>query len=105
MGKRISDKEIKDCYPSEWNEDKLQWYVEKARKELAEPEVIIYCCAECGDYDCGGIKVKIDKTDEAFLWTFTQEDRYLTFEFEKYQYFELFQTMPGSWKRRPGIGR
>lgn len=90
IGKTISDKEIRQVYPYEWSDEEFQWYLEKAREEIADPEVIIYCCAECGDYDCGGIKAKIDKTDNAFLWTITEESKSLTFEFDKYQYFELF---------------
>ena len=90
IGKTISDKEIRLVYPSEWSDNEFQWYLEKTREELADPEVIIYCCAECGDYDCGGIKTKIDKTDNAFIWTTTEEDKRLTFEFDKYQYFDLF---------------
>lgn len=90
LGKAISDKEIRQVYPSDWSEDEFQWYLEKEREELADPEVIIYCCAECGDYDCGGIKAKIDKTDNLFVWTITEEDKRLKFEFDKYQYFDLF---------------
>jgi hypothetical protein len=92
LGKAISDKEIRQVYPLEWSDDEFQWYLEKEREELSDPEVIIYCCAECGDYDCGGIKAKIDKSDISFLWTFSQEDKHLRFEFDKYQYFDLFDT-------------
>ena len=90
IGKTISDKEIRKVYPSEWGDEEFQWYLEKTREELAEPEVIIYCCAECGDYDCGGIKAKIDKTDNSFVWTIIEGNNRLTFEFDKYQYFDLF---------------
>jgi hypothetical protein len=90
IGKTISDKEIRQVYPSEWCDTEFQWYLEKTREELADPEVIIYCCAECGDYDCGGFKAKIAKTDNAFVWRITEEDKSLTFEFDKYQYFDLF---------------
>ena len=90
MEKNISDKEIRQVYPSEWSNKEFQCYLEKTRQKLADPEVIIYCCAECGDYDCGGIKAKIDKTDNAFVWTITEEDKRLKFEFDKYQYFDLF---------------
>ena len=90
LGKTISDKEIRQVYPSEWSDSEFQWYLEKTREELSDPEVIIYCCTECGDYDCGGIKTKIDKTESAFVWTITEKNKRLAFEFEKYQYFDLF---------------
>jgi hypothetical protein len=100
LGKSISDKEIRACYPSDWNDDTFQSYLGKVRKELADPEIIIYCCTECGDYDCGGLKVRIDKTDDAFIWTFTQKDERLTFEFDKYQYFDLFQNYARQLERK-----
>jgi hypothetical protein len=90
IGKPISDKEITQVYPREWSDSEFGWYLRKTREELTDSEIIIYCCAECGDYDCGGIKVKIDKTDNAFIWAITEEDKRITFEFDKYQYFELF---------------
>lgn len=90
IGKHVSDKEIRQVYPSEWSDEEFQWYLEKLRQELDDPEVIIYCCAECGDYDCGGIKTKIDKTKNSFIWTITEVEKKLLFEFDKYQYFDLF---------------
>ena len=90
LGKSISDKEIRHVYPFEWSVDEFQWYLDKEREQLSDPEVIIYCCAECGDYDCGGIKAKIAKTDSSFLWTFNHEDKQLRFEFNNYHYFDLF---------------
>jgi len=90
LKKNISDVEIRKAYPAEWSDSEFQWYLEKEREILLDPDVIIYCCAECGDYDCGGIRVKIDKSDDAFIWTFTEGGKRLTFAFDKYQYFELF---------------
>lgn len=90
LGKTISDEEIRRTYPSEWNDKDFQWYLERVRDELSNPEIIIYCCAECGGYDCGGIKAKIEKTENAFVWTFTEEEKQLMFSFDKYQYFDLF---------------
>ena len=88
--KSISDNEIRQAYPSEWSESEFQWYLEKTKEELSDPEVIIYCCAECGDYDCGGIKAKIVKTENTFMWIITEKNKQLTFEFDKYQYFDVF---------------
>lgn len=58
-------------------------------EELNDPEVILYCCAECGDYECGGFKVKVTKTLETFDWTFTNEQDQLVFSFNKYEYFDV----------------
>ena len=90
LGKNISEKEIREMYPAEWSNSEFRYYLEKEREELSDPEIIIYCCAECGDYECGGITVQINKTDDAFVWTIRDEDKHLTFKFDKYQYFDLF---------------
>ena len=90
LGKNISDKEIREMYPAEWSDSEFENYLEKEREELSDPEIIIYCCAECGDYECGGITVQINKTNEAFVWTIGDDDRQLTFKFNKYQYFDVF---------------
>jgi hypothetical protein len=90
LGRSISDEEIREMYPSKWNDKEFQWYLEKTREELSDPEVIIYCCAECGDYDCGGLKAEIKNTEYTFVWAITGESKRLTLEFEKQQYFELF---------------
>ena len=89
LGKTVSDKEIRQVYPAEWSEKEFEWYLAKMRQELSDPEVIIYCCAQCGDYDCGGIWVKIEKTDDAFVWVFANEEKQLNFSFDKYQYFDV----------------
>lgn len=90
LGKNISDKEIREMYPAEWSDSEFENYLEKEREELSDPEIIIYCCAECGDYECGGITVQIDKTNEAFVWTIGDDERQLIFKFDKYQYFDVF---------------
>jgi hypothetical protein len=90
LGKKISDKEIRAAYPPAWSDSEFQPYQEKHQEELSDPEIIIYCCAECGDYDCGGIRIELDKTEHAFIWTITEKNKQLKFEFDKYQYFDLF---------------
>jgi hypothetical protein len=62
----------------------------KYHDELSMPEVIIYGCAECGDYDCGGIRITIDRPDESVAWKILDENKSLVFEFNKYQYFDTF---------------
>ena len=61
LGKNISDKEIRRVFPASWTETEFETYLDKYRDELSNPEIIIYCCVECGDYDCGGISVLINK--------------------------------------------
>ena len=90
LGKSISDKEIRQLYPDNWTDDEFEWYLEKIREELSNPEILIYCCAECGDYDCGGVAITIDKTDNSVVWTISDTDGKLKFEFDKYSYFDLF---------------
>ena len=90
LGKNISDKDIKEMFPAEWTDNEFQNNLENVREELSDPNIIIYCCAECGHYQCGGITVRIKKTDDAFVWTLRNEDKRLTFRFDKYQYFDLF---------------
>jgi hypothetical protein len=90
LGKSISDKEIRQLYPEDWTDSEFQHYLWEMREELSDPEILIYGCPVCGDYECGGIAIKIDKTVDAFVWTIIDEDKRLTFEFDIYQYFDLF---------------
>ncbi|MDF2188529.1 hypothetical protein [Paraflavitalea sp. CAU 1676] len=90
LGKKVADAEIRQIYPGSWTEEEFEWYLEKHREELANPEVLIYCCAECGDYDCGGIAVLIERTDECVRWVINDSGKSLRFEFDKYQYYEVF---------------
>jgi hypothetical protein len=100
--KSISDKEIREVFPADWSESEFQYYLERYHKEISDPNVIIYCCAECGDYDCGGIFTKIEKTDTSFKWTFTEKEKRLSFEFNKYQYFDLFNKYLGQLAHQCG---
>jgi hypothetical protein len=92
LGKKVTDEEIRQVYPSSWTDQEFKWYLEKYREELENPEVLIYCCAECGDYDCGGIAVTIDRTDTCVIWTIkaSDSDNTLKLEFDKYLYFDVF---------------
>jgi hypothetical protein len=92
LGKKVSDKEIREMYSPEMTDNEFQYYLEKAREELTSPNVIIYCCAECGDPDCGGITATIDKTDDAVIWTLTEKKATMKFHFNKYKYFALLNN-------------
>ena len=91
LGKKVTDNEIRMVFPASWTDNEFEYYLEKYRDELSNPEIIIYCCAECGDYDCGGITTSIHNTDNSVVWTITDNDKRLNFEFDKYFYFDALQ--------------
>lgn len=90
LQRKVSDNEIREVYPSSWTDDEFKWYLNKYREELENPEVLIYCCAECGDYDCGGIAVAIKQTENSVVWIITGVNDNLKFEFDKNLYFDVF---------------
>lgn len=90
--KQITEQEIREVFPKDLDKHYLDNGIENYKEELADEEIIIYGCAECGDYGCGGFKVKVDKTDDAFVWTFSDEEKILQFHFDKHQYFKTFDT-------------
>ncbi len=90
--KPITEQDIRDVLPKDLNIHYLDNRIENYKEELADEEIIIYCCAECGDYGCGGFKVKVDKTDDTFVWTYCDEGKMLQFHFDKHQYFTTFDT-------------
>jgi len=92
LGKSISNDDIRKICPPDMSGEDISDYIKQVRDEFADPEVIIYCCAECGDYGCGGVTATINKTDNSFTWTFAGEERKVVFEFDKYQYFSLFNN-------------
>lgn len=83
LGKEVTDKDI---------------YYDKTREELADPKIIIYCCGECGDYDCGGITIVIDRNETSVCWTIVDERGNLSFEFNKHAYFAVFDHYARSLK-------
>ena len=91
LGKKVTDNEIRMVFPASWTDNEFEYYLEKYRDELSNPEIIIYCCAECGDYDCGGITTSIHNTDNSVVWTITDNDKRINFEFDKYFYFDALQ--------------
>ena len=91
LGKIVSDNEIRKVFPASWTDNEFEHYLEKYRDELSNPEIIIYCCAECGDYACGGITISLDKTNSSIIWTISEEDKKLQFEFDKFLYFDILQ--------------
>lgn len=90
--KQISEQEILDIFPKGLDKYYLDHGIEDYKKELADQEIIIYGCAECGDYGCGGYAIKIDKQEELIIWTFNDEGNILQFHFDKHQYFNAFDN-------------
>jgi hypothetical protein len=90
LGELVTDKEIRKAYPPEWTEAEFQWYLERDREELSKKTVIIYYCAECGDYDCGGVSTQIIRAESVVKWLFEEGDRTVSFEFEKSEYYNVF---------------
>jgi hypothetical protein len=89
LHKSVSDEEIRNLYTNLSN-DEFPHYLEKTREELANPEIVIYSCAECGDYDCGGVAITINKTDTSIIWTVLESEKQpLRFEFEQYEYYNV----------------
>jgi hypothetical protein len=90
--KQITEQEIRAVFPKDFDKQFLDNGIENYLEELADEQIIIYGCAECGDYGCGGFKVKVDKTDDSFVWTYSDEGKILQFHFEKNQYFKTFDN-------------
>lgn len=88
LNKEVTDKDIRQIYPASWSDDEFKWYLEKYREELVNPEILIYCCSECGDTDCGGISVKIQRKISSVIWIIQDDKKELYFEFDKYSYFD-----------------
>jgi hypothetical protein len=87
LGKSITEEEIRQASGSSFTKHDLDDY----REELSNPEVLIYCCAECGDYKCGGVTVSILHFDDAVTWKISNGDKSLKFQFAKSSYYDLFK--------------
>ncbi|KAF5035974.1 hypothetical protein DSECCO2_579920 [anaerobic digester metagenome] len=90
--KQITEQEIREAFPKDLDKHYLDDGIENYNEELADEEILIYCCAECGDYGCGGYKVKVDASDDSIVWTYSDEGKILQFHFDKHQYFQTFDT-------------
>jgi hypothetical protein len=89
MGMNISDKEIRRIFPDNWTDKEFENYLQQYRDELANPHVIIYCCAQCGDYDCGGITVLLKEDEQTIRWKMGEDGDGLEFTFAKHLYLEV----------------
>lgn len=88
LNKTITERDFRNMFPSSFDEDKMEVYVDRCRDELSYPEIIIYCCAACGDYECGGVAVTIERDENQVTWVVSDEEVEICFTFDKYQYYE-----------------
>lgn len=86
----VSDDEIAELFPGHIGEKETAQGIKKYREELEDIAVILYCCAECGDYACGGFTVSIGEVADTITWTFGTEGNLLVFQFDRQQYFSIF---------------
>lgn len=86
--KDIKKEDLSNVFPKTLDKRELENCIENYKEELADEEVIVYGCAECGDYQCGGYGVKIDKDNDCFIWKFKNDKETLQFKFNKYEYYE-----------------
>ena len=86
LAKKPTQKELNELFPAPRFDQK------PILEELALDQVLIYCCAECGDYKCGGIFAKISKESDAYSWVFERDGKKLKFNFAADQYEAVLQN-------------
>ncbi len=92
LGKKVSDVEIRALFSHSSAKDSIDYLVSLCYDELADPAIIIYGCAECGDYNCGGVKVTIEKEEDVVKWMVVDEPLMPVFTFNKHVYYEVFSS-------------
>lgn len=90
--KAITEQEIRSVFPKDLDQRLVENGIENYKAELADEEITVYVCAECGDYGCGGYKVKVDKMDDAIVWTCRNDGKILQFYFDINQYHTTFDA-------------
>jgi hypothetical protein len=53
---------------------------------LRLPEILVYCCAECADYKCGGYAIQLEQGPDTIGWKLKSGDKKLQFTFSKKEY-------------------
>jgi len=91
MQKEVTDAEIRKAIPGNFSSKEALQLAKEYLHELKAPEVIIYCCAECGDYYCGGVKVVIDIQETTVTWSVCDMPAPCVFTFDKYQYYRVLK--------------
>lgn len=92
MRMEVTGEQIRKALPDTFTPEDIEELVLQYQEELADPEVIIYGCAECGDYNCGGIKIKIDIQETVVTWSVCDMPVPLIFTFDLYQYYHLLKS-------------
>ncbi len=94
IGKEFTEadlKQVRESFPIGLDANSIEHCLDGIREEIANPEILIYCCAECGDYLCGGVTVNVKIDDDYVTWIFTNESQKLTFQFNKYSYYNTLK--------------
>ena len=90
---------LRSVLSSHLSDDEIEYYIDKYNDELADPQIIIYCCAQCGDYDCGGVTVNVDILENAVRWSIGEENKLLAFEFDKYEYYTCLKRQLAKFQK------
>lgn len=80
LNKKVTDSELENLFPAAHFDQKV------IADELDLDKVLIYCCAECGDYKCGGFFVRISESPESISWTLNHSGKKMEFTFDKSEY-------------------
>ena len=71
--------------------------------ELGLKNPLIYGCKICGDFDCGGIDIKVDSDSNNYYWYFfnerTNEYDNQLFTFSKTEYEGVFKRYLKNWNQ------
>lgn len=79
-GEAISKNALEALFPAAQFDQRPIW------DELKLKKVLLYCCAECGDYKCGGYFVSI-KIDQSMVeWNLDVNGKMFQFRFDKSHY-------------------
>lgn len=95
LGKKFADAdfiELQEGLTTNIDESYVADVIDCVKDELAEPEILIYCCAACGDYLCGGVTVDVCFEEENVTWTFADGESKTVFVFDKYSYLGTLKS-------------
>ncbi len=102
MRMHVTDSDIRRIFPNNSTDNEFKNYLQQYRNELANPCVILYCCAQCGDYDCGGIAALLEEEGQTIRWKMGDGKDGLVFTFAKHQYLDVFSERLNDLENRGG---
>lgn len=82
-GKKITAAELEKIFPAKHFDHK------PILEELNLDKILIYCCAECGDYKCGGYYIQLQETTDSIIWNLIGLTKNIQFRFSKAEYMEV----------------